>query len=214
MIALSASRRRRFHSFRWLSAHWTAPVFVARQGHDRGAPVSEPSRRGGSRGIRRGLYWRGGRGEAACRRRGQIRGSPRSVFAAFVAASDWVILPSWETASTCPGRKRWQPGLMLGANSAVLASKDSALSTDTSPAVGGLLPIGSSRGCCMRSTADSTREPYLSTSEASFEDCSFLRCPPYEPKLLEDDEHSLVFLNRAGIKEKLPRSSRSVCRCD
>jgi uroporphyrinogen decarboxylase len=37
----------------------------------------------------------------------------------------------------------------------------------------------------------------------SFQDCSFLACPPYEPEVIEEDELALVFMNMARIKQRL-----------
>jgi hypothetical protein len=41
----------------------------------------------------------------------------------------------------------------------------------------------------------------------TFQDLSFMLSPPYEPTLLEEDERSITYMSRAGIKQRLLREA-------
>jgi Uroporphyrinogen decarboxylase (URO-D) len=84
-----------------------------------------------------------------------------------------------------------------------LADSCSGVSSDISPAVAEFFQFDDSKLLHEIHSGLYASSVMIDFNGVSFEDCSFLVCPPYEPTLLDEDERSLVFLNRAGIKEKL-----------
>jgi hypothetical protein len=85
----------------------------------------------------------------------------------------------------------------------VLTSKGSGVGNDISQSVSDFFKFDDSKLLSEIHSGLDAGSVTLDLHGVSFQDYSFLVCPPYEPEIIEEDDHSLLFVNRAGIKEKV-----------
>jgi hypothetical protein len=90
-----------------------------------------------------------------------------------------------------------------GGAPAELGTEASGLGNDVSDTVSEFFQFDESRLLWEIHSGIDAGTVMLDLAGASFQDHSFLVCPPFEPRVLEEDDESLVFLSRAGIKERV-----------
>ena len=84
-----------------------------------------------------------------------------------------------------------------------LASKPSGLGNDVSDVVSEFFQFDETRLLWEVHSGMDAGTVMLDFHGASFQDHAFLVCPPFEPEVVEEDDKSLTFISRAGIKEKV-----------